>query len=111
MATTSNLEPDRGWAGAAVFDTPNDAGRAKRFASARRHTRLVRFLRKSLPAAAVGVMALYIGVVAQTSGWMNGLPKIALPNIIPDNLAMNNPRYEGFNADGGKYVVTAKTAI
>ena len=34
-----------------------------------------------------------------------------MPRILPDNLTMDNPSYEGFNKDGGKYVVRAKTAI
>ncbi len=111
MATTSNLEPDGGWASPAIFEPPDTDGRAKRFAQARRHTRVVRVMRKFLPVAAFAVVIAYVGIVAQTGGWMNGLPQISIPNIIPENLAMDNPRYEGFNQDGGHYVVTAKTAI
>ena len=33
-----------------------------------------------------------------------------MPQIIADNLKMQNPHYEGFNADGGHYWVRAKTA-
>lgn len=38
------------------------------------------------------------------------LPDLPIPTITPDNLAMKNPRYTGYNDDGGHYVVTAKTA-
>src|SRR5690606_18764210 len=43
-------------------------------------------------------------------GWVSA-PSLDLPRIIPENLTMDNPRYEGFTQDGGSYVVTAKTAI
>jgi lipopolysaccharide transport protein LptA/LPS export ABC transporter protein LptC len=49
--------------------------------------------------------------VLQTIGWVTGIPKIKIPQIIPDNLTMDNPHYEGYNGDGGKYFVTAKTAV
>ncbi len=110
MATTTDLEPDQGWARQPAFVSMDD--HAKRFASARRHTRVVRTLRRALPVCAAGIVVLYVGAVLKTTGWvMGGLPQIALPSIIPKNLAMDNPRYQGFNQDGGSYVVTAKTAV
>ncbi len=109
MATTSNFEREQAWSAAFVTTTPSD--NAKRFASARRHTRVVRFLRRALPVAAVGLVVIYAGIILKTSGWVSGLPQIALPNIIPENLEMANPHYQGFNADGGSYVVNAKTAV
>jgi LPS export ABC transporter protein LptC/lipopolysaccharide transport protein LptA len=109
MATTTDLEPDHGWARQPAFVSMDD--HAKRFASARRHTRVVRTLRRALPVCAAAVVVLYIGTVLKTTGWVGGLPQIALPSIIPENLAMDNPRYQGFNQDGGSYVVTAKTAV
>ena len=106
MATTTNLEPDRGWA----FATSTASDRARNVARARRHTRVVRGLRRMLPAAAATVVATYVVIVMQTMGW-EGLPQIEISQIIPENLTMHNPRYEGFNDDGGSYVVTAKTAV
>ncbi len=106
MATTTQLEPGRGWA----FVTATTSDRAKRVARARRHTRVVRGLRRMLPAVAATVIVGYVLVVMQTMGW-EGLPQIEIANIVPENLTMHNPRYEGFNDDGGTYVVTAKTAV
>jgi lipopolysaccharide transport protein LptA/LPS export ABC transporter protein LptC len=107
MATTTNLGPERGWA--IVTSTPGD--RARSFLRARRHTRLVRSLRWTLPTVALVVCGLYVGSILKTIGWVEGLPQIEISKIIPENLTMHNPRYEGFNDDGGTYVVTAKTAV
>jgi lipopolysaccharide transport protein LptA len=114
MATTTNFEREQAWA--ASFTAPqlterSSIDRAKRFASARRHTIVVRFLRRVLPICAAGIVVLYLGVVLKTGGFVAGLPKVVLPNIIPDNLEMANPHYQGFNSDGGSYVVNAKTAV
>ncbi len=106
MATTTHLELDRGWA----FVTSTTSDRARNIARARRHTRAVRSLRRMLPAVAASVVATYVVIVMQTMGW-EGLPQIEISNIVPENLTMHNPRYEGFNDDGGSYVVTAKTAV
>ena len=93
------------------FGGTTAADRARNFARARRHTRIVRALRLSLPGAAAGVVVLYFVMIIDTTGWVGGFPKLEMPRIIPDNLTMDNPSYEGFNKDGGKYVVRAKTAI
>jgi len=111
MATTTNLEPDRGWELLPAFGSSGADDRPKNFARARRHTRMVKFLRRVLPLCAAGIVALYVVSVLQTIGWVTGIPKIKIPQIIPDNLTMDNPHYEGFNRDGGKYFVTAKTAV
>jgi lipopolysaccharide transport protein LptA/LPS export ABC transporter protein LptC len=50
-------------------------------------------------------------MILDTTGWVAGLPRLEVPRIIPENLTMDNPSYEGFNKDGGKYIVRAKTAI
>ncbi len=84
--------------------------RSRDFRRARRHTLIVSSMRYALPVAALA-MAGYFGLtVLQRSGWGVDLPAIPLPKILPENLTMNNPRYEGFNADGGRYEVTARTA-
>ena len=111
MATTTNLEPERGWELLPAFGSSGTSDRTKNFARARRHTRTVRFLRLVLPVCAAGVVVIYVANVLQTIGWVTSLPKIEIPQIIPDKLTMDNPHYEGFNRDGGKYVVTAKTAV
>ena len=111
MATTTNLEPERGWELLPAFGSSGTSDRTKNFARARRHTRTVKFLRLVLPVCAAGVVVVYVANVLQTIGWVTSLPKIEIPQIIPDKLTMDNPHYEGFNRDGGKYVVTAKTAV
>ena len=111
MATTTNFAPGQEWTGSDPFAGTTAADRARNFARARRHTYLVRALRWSLPAAAAGVVGLYVVMIIDTTGWVGSFPKLDMPRIIPDNLTMDNPSYEGFNKDGGKYVVRAKTAV
>ena len=82
------------------------------FARARRHTRTVKFLRRVLPRLRRGHRRpLRRQTCCRPIGWVTALPKIKIPQIIPDKLTMDNPHYEGYNRDGGKYVVTAKTAV
>ncbi len=111
MATTTNFSPGQEWTASNPFSGTTAADRARNFAHARRHTYLVRALRWSLPAAAAGVVGLYVVMIIGTTGWVGSFPKLDMPRIIPDNLTMDNPSYEGFNKDGGKYVVRAKTAV
>ena len=88
-----------------------DADRARSFARARRHTLLVRFLRVALPALAVVSLASY-GVGVRKSFRVSG-GKLDTSGIAisTQNLTMSNPRYEGFNKDGSKFTVAAKTAV
>jgi lipopolysaccharide transport protein LptA/LPS export ABC transporter protein LptC len=111
MATTSNFASGQEWTGSDPFAGTTAADRARNFARARRHTRYVRALRFTLPGAAAGTIVLYCLMILETTGWVGSFPKLEMPRIIPDNLTMDNPTYEGFNKDGGKYVVRAKTAI
>jgi lipopolysaccharide transport protein LptA len=110
MATTS-IASGQEWTGSDPFAGTTAADRARNFARARRHTRYVRALRFTLPGAAAGTIVLYCLMILETTGWVGSFPKLEIPRIIPDNLTMDNPRYEGFNKDGGKYIVRAKTAI
>lgn len=111
MASITDLAPRQLRTGNHTFAGITAADRARNFVRARRHTRFVRLLRWSLPPTAVGIVGLYVLMVIDTTGWIAGMAHISIPRIIPDNLAMDNPRYEGFNKDGGTYVVTAKTAV
>jgi LPS export ABC transporter protein LptC/lipopolysaccharide transport protein LptA len=111
MATTTNLAPGENWTGIDVFAGSTAADRARNFVRARRHTLMVRALRWSLPTAGASVIVVYFLMIFNTTGWVASLPKLEMPRIIPDNLTMDNPSYEGFNKDGGKYVVRAKTAV
>ena len=110
MATTTDLERNRGRTRMTAFDMLGGEG-TKNFARARRHSIVVRTLRWLLPLGGAAVVLIYVLTMMETIGWVEGLPQVALPKIIPENLTMHNPRYEGFNKDGGSYVVTADTAV
>jgi LPS export ABC transporter protein LptC/lipopolysaccharide transport protein LptA len=87
------------------------ADRARSFAQARRHTLLVRALRLMLPIGALLAVASYgagFNLSLRFKGGKLEVPSVALST---ENLTMSNPRYEGFNKDGSKFVVTAKTAV
>ena len=60
--------------------------------------------------AAVVVLLGYGLTIMKTAGWGTGLPDLAIKNILPEDLAMHNPHYEGFGEDGSSYNFTAKTA-
>jgi lipopolysaccharide transport protein LptA len=108
MATTTNFGDSETWAGA--FSGGTAAERVRKFNHARRHTYVVKALRFLLPGGAAGVVALYGLMFLSAGGWVDK-PTLDLPRIIPENLTMDNPRYEGYTNDGGSYVVKAKTAI
>lgn len=80
-------------------------------AIARRHTAIVRTLKLALPVTAVVVLGGYTAGVLDKTGWGAALEAIDVPQIVAENLAMENPHYEGFNKDGGRYWVTAKKAM
>ncbi len=85
--------------------------RSRDFRNAQRHSLLVSAMRYALPLAAIAVAGTYGFLVLQKSGWGTGFPQPATPNLIqPENLTMDNPSFDGFNADGGKYRVNARTA-
>ena len=87
------------------------AVRARFFAQARRHTLLVRVLRVALPMVSLVALASYgIGVRMSVSTPMGRIDTSGIA-ISTQNLTMSNPRYEGFNKDGSRFTVTAKTAV
>ena len=73
--------------------------RSAEFRKARRRTVVVRFLRFALPASAAVLLLGYGLTILKTAGWGTGLPEIAIKNILPEDLAMHNPHYEGFGED------------
>lgn len=75
------------------------------------HSRYVRILKYLLPISTVVVIAGYGYSVVNVTGWGKALNALEVPQIVADNLAMENPHYEGFNNDGGRYWVTAKKAM
>ena len=84
--------------------------RTENRAAAHRHSRNVRLLKRTLPLGTLVVAGLYSLSVMQTMGWGTAIPKLEIPQILPENLAMQNPHYEGFNKDGGRYWVKAESA-
>lgn len=85
--------------------------RARAFRKARVHSALVRALRLGLPAVAVLLCAYYGISLKLAVGGIAGVTMSAPPSFSTDNMSMANPRYEGFNKDGGKFIVTAKSAM
>lgn len=79
--------------------------------AAARHTAFVRTLRLAFPATALAVIGSYAFTVVDTTGWGLAMKALDVPQILAENLAMENPHYEGFNKDGGRYWVTAKKAM
>ncbi len=75
-----------------------------------RHSSFVRVLKFALPVTAAATVAIYSMSVLKVTGWGAGIPELNMPTIIPDNITMENPHYEGFNKDGGQYSVKAKSA-
>ena len=78
--------------------------------TAHRHSKSVRTLKFALPIAALATLAIFAGAIFKNVGFGPAIPDLNMPQIIADNLKMQNPHYEGFNADGGRYWVRAKTA-
>lgn len=77
---------------------------------ARRHSLLVKYLKITLPLTALAIAGGFTASILDTTGWGSGVAEIAMPQILPESLKMDNPHYEGFNADGGRYWVKAQSA-
>ena len=78
--------------------------------TAHRHSKSVRTLKLALPIAALATLAIFGGSIFMNVGFGPAIPDLKMPQIVADNLKMQNPHYEGFNADGGHYWVKAQTA-
>lgn len=79
-------------------------------ASARSHSRLVNILKFALPTGGVAIAGLYGLTIVTTMGIAERIPALNVPKILPENLSMQNPHYEGYGKDGGKYWVRAAQA-
>ena len=86
------------------------ADRAREFDTAKRHTHHVRILRIALPVFTVAIIGLYVVSVLGTAGIGSNMATVALTKILPTDLAMQNPHYEGYSEDGSMYKVRAKSA-
>ncbi|HXF53123.1 MAG TPA: LPS export ABC transporter periplasmic protein LptC [Hyphomicrobiaceae bacterium] len=88
------------------------ADRSRAFRAARRHSMLVRVLRVSLPLLTLLVFASY-GLFVQRAyevGIGDGTLTIGPVALSGDMVTAENPRFEGFNKNGDRFVVTAKSA-
>ncbi len=110
MAITLDTRPSRGAApaGGAVARI---ADRARAFAVARRHSRLVRALRVLLPLTAVGLLATYALVLTVSWQLSTGRIRVGGIQISADDLKMKDPSYFGVTKEGGQYHVRAKRAV
>ncbi|MEQ1614946.1 MAG: LPS export ABC transporter periplasmic protein LptC [Hyphomicrobiaceae bacterium] len=97
--------------GAKAAAAGNATDRARSFAHARRHTALVRFMRYALPATALIALMSYGAGMRMKYRTPMGKIDTGTIAISTQNLTMSNPRYEGFNKDGSRFTVAAKTAV
>lgn len=107
MTTTETVT--RGPAGGAADFVAARSG-VDSIARARRHTRRVKALRLVLPLAAVALVVTYGVAMMGTAGVGTSIPVVALQKILPTDLKMDNPHYDGYAKDGSSYVVDAKWA-
>ncbi len=87
------------------------ARRQAAFGAARRHTRLVRFLRRAIPiSASVAVLAL---IVTPFLHPLNGVSSLSLGavGIYGGKVKMDTPRLSGYRKDNRPYEVTAEAAL
>lgn len=84
--------------------------RARSFRQARRHTFMVRTLRLAFPLIGLLALSTYALGIRLSLSIKGGKFDPGKIEISTENLTMSSPKYEGFNADGSKYVVSARTA-
>lgn len=87
------------------------AERAKAFALANRHSRLVRLLRLALPAVACLILLGYAAVLAVNWHLSSGRFSIGAVTITADDLTMKDAGYSGTTKDGGRYEVRSRRAV
>ncbi len=86
--------------------------RASAFAKARRHTILVNVLRLTLPISGVAMIVGY-GLYMQRAisfNWAGKKIEVTGISISQEALVAHNPRYTGFDKQGGEFEVRAATA-
>jgi LPS export ABC transporter protein LptC len=84
--------------------------RARAFAAAKRHSRLVAVLRILFPLVAIGIVGVYLLVVAASWASQAGKFKIGGVEITAEDLTMKDPTYFDVTKDG-RYEVRAKRAV
>ncbi|HEV7261234.1 MAG TPA: LPS export ABC transporter periplasmic protein LptC [Bosea sp. (in: a-proteobacteria)] len=97
---------------------PDGSGEAKRlarrqaaFGAARRHTILVRFMRRAIPIGAV--VAVLVLIVAPFFSPLRGIANVSLGavGISGGKVKMDTPRLSGYRKDNRPYEVTAEAAL
>jgi lipopolysaccharide transport protein LptA/LPS export ABC transporter protein LptC len=84
--------------------------RTQAFRQARRGSKIVRTLRWALPISSVALLLGYAVVLLSAQDWSAEIAELAARKILPTDLVMKNPNYEGFGKDGSSYAFQAKTA-
>ena len=110
MAATSDSAVTNGRSRMSVNSIVVAGDRTASRRTAHRHSKSVRTLKLALPIAALATLAIFGGAIFMNVGFGPAIPDLKMPQIVADNLKMQNPHYEGFNADGGHYWVKAQTA-
>lgn len=110
MATTSNFERPPAGERTAGRSIAIAGDRTDSFKKAKRHSTLVRALRVALPLVSLAVVGIASVTLLKVSDLGSHLPEFKVPDILPDNLTMDDPHYEGFGKDGSSYTIAAKTA-
>ena len=108
MTTASSANPDGASQRRLALVVAGD--RTGEFRSARRRSRGVRLMRWLLPMLTITLLGGYAMTILKSAGLATSMPEISLRKILPEDLAMKDPRYEGFGKDGSSYTFTAKTA-
>ncbi len=110
MAIVTDTRPARGLrlaspAATGAFD------RARAFASAQRHSRVVRLLRIVLPLAAALLLTGYALVLTLNWQLSGGRVSVSGISLTADDFTMKDPTYSGSTKEGGNYVVRARRAV
>ncbi|HLJ69710.1 MAG TPA: LPS export ABC transporter periplasmic protein LptC [Roseiarcus sp.] len=93
-------------------DRPYAGERAAAFAAARRHSKLVRFLRWAILGGAAGAVAiLALIAIFDPLGRITGDASFAGLSLDGTRVAMDRPKLAGFRTDGRPYLVNAKRAV
>lgn len=87
-----------------------DPERRKAFASARNHSRVVRFLKLALPASAVAMVAVFV-VYSWMSAPGGAVAEVRQTSIASGKLVMSAPKLEGFTKDNLAYSLSAARAV
>ena len=83
--------------------------RAKAFARAKRHSRLVAFLKFFLPLSALAIVAVF-GLIAVKARLAPGI-EVAGIALEGDRIVMESPRLNGVTGDNSPYTVEARRAL